>query len=192
MNGKENIVKRILDDADAKAKYIVEQAEAKVATQEKDEEAAIAAERDALDAKIASLGEERVANALASAKLEARKYKLSGKQKLIGECYDKAYKALCALDGEQTKALIATLLQTYAENGETVYFAAKDTAVVTQAFWDGFGKQLKLGGAVDIDGGILLCGEGYDKDLSLAKLVDYAREKTEAAVAETLFGGTNV
>ena len=38
MNGKENIVKRILDDADAKAKYIVEQAEAKVATQEKDEE----------------------------------------------------------------------------------------------------------------------------------------------------------
>ena len=35
-------------------------------------------------------------------------------------------------------------------------------------------------------------GEGYDKNLSLAKLVDYAREKTEAAVAETLFGGTNV
>ena len=81
MNGKENIVKRILDDAEGKAKYIVEQAEARVAMREKDEEQAIAAERKALDAKIVALGEERIANALASAKLEARKYKLNGKQK---------------------------------------------------------------------------------------------------------------
>lgn len=192
MNGKENIVKRILDDAEGKAKYIVEQAEARVAMREKDEEKAIAAERNALDAKIVALGEERIANALASAKLEARKYKLNGKQKLIGECYTKAYKSLCEMDGEQTKALISSLLSTYAEKGETVYFAAKDVAVVTQAFLDSVLTGLKLGGIVDIDGGILLSGEGYDKDLSLSKLVEYARNETETAVAETLFGGTNV
>lgn len=34
----------------------------------------------------------------------------------------------------------------------------------------------------------MLEGEGYDKDLTLEKLVDYVRGGTEAQVARVLFG----
>lgn len=192
MNGKENIIGRILNDADNKAAFIVEEATKRAQSAKDTAEIAVETDKQALENRLQTLREERVRNALANAKLDARKYKLAGKQKLIFACYDKALNALMSLSADDTAKLIAKLLATYAEDGEKVDFAKKDSGVVNQNLLDQSGKKLTLGNAVDIDGGILLVGNGYDKDLSLSKLVDYIKDSTESAVAAVLFGGSNV
>lgn len=192
MNGKENIIGRILNAADNKAEYLVEEATTRAAAAKTAAQDSVAADKAALDNRLQNLREERIRNALANAKLDARKYKLAGKQRLISLCYDSALVSLRNMSAEQTAQLIAKLLATYAEDGEIVNFAAKDSGVVTQALLDRSGKKLTLGQAIDIDGGVVLAGNGYDKDLTLVKLVEYVRDKTEADVAAALFGGNNV
>ena len=61
--------------------------------------------------------------------------------------------------------------------------------MVTQKFLDGFALDLKKKKKyLSAKGGVVLEGEGYDKDLTLEKLVDYVRGGTEAQVARVLFG----
>lgn len=191
MNGKENIIARILSDADDKANYIVEQAEAKRKQTVDGEREQADKDKAALQTKLAASQNERVANALANAKLDARKYKLQGKQRLVSLCYDKALAALKAMDEAQTTDFVKKILATYAEQGEQVFVGSSQAKVVTQGLLDEIGKGLTLGGTTENDG-ILLVGEGYEKDLSYAKLVDYARDKTEAEVSAVLFGVKNV
>lgn len=191
MNGKENIIARILSDADDKANYIVEQAEAKRKQTVDGEREQADKDKAALQTKLAASQNERVANALANAKLDARKYKLQGKQRLVSLCYDKALAALKAMDESQTVEFVKRILATYAEQGEQVFVGSSQAKVVTQGLLDEIGKGLTLSGTTENDG-ILLVGEGYEKDLSYAKLVDYARDKTEAEVSAVLFGVKNV
>ena len=192
MNGKENIIGRILNDADNKAAFILEEATNRAQSAKQAAEQAVESDKQALETRLVALRQERVRNALANAKLDARKYKLAGKQKLISSCYDKALATLKSLSAEQTANLVVKLLAMYAEDGERVDFATKDQGVVTESLLAKSGKKLTLGNALDIDGGIFLVGNGYDKDLSLAKIVDYIKDSTESAVAAVLFGGNNV
>lgn len=192
MNGKENIIARILADADARAKSIVDEANARAQHAQDAARESAQADRAALEQKIVALTAERKANALSNAKLDARKYLLAGKQKLIADCYDKAKDTLLSMDATQKREFLTKLLGLYAEQGETVNYARADADIVTQQLLDGIGKGLVLGQACDFEGGLVLCGKSYDKDLTLTKLVQYAREKTEAAVAAVLFGGDNV
>lgn len=192
MNGKQNIIGRILSDADDKAAYIVSQAQMRADEAIAKEHAAIAADKKALETKLAVAAQERVANALANAKLDARKYRLAGRQQLISLCYANALASLEAMDEVRAAEFIAATLAKYAESGEQVFVGKAQAGVVTQAFLDKLGKNLTLGGSTDVGSGVVLCGDGYEKDLTYAKLIDYARDKTEAEVSVALFGVKNV
>lgn len=192
MNGKENIIQRILADAESKCEFIADEAENKVRQIIEAAEQSAEDERVALDERIGSVSAEKIRNSLAGAKLASRKYRLQKKQDLISVCYDKAASALAAMSSEQVIKLVSKLICDYAEYGEHVRIAKKDEAVVTQSFLDSFGKNLVLDDErIQAEGGILLVGKGYEKDLTIAKLVAYARERTEAQVSEALFGDNN-
>lgn len=192
MNGKENIIQRILADADSKCDYIAGEAQAKAQQIAQAAEQSAKDERNALDERIKALSAERIRNSLAGAKLAARKYRLQKKQDLISVCYDKALSALAAMPQEQVKKFLSKLICDFAEDGERVCIAKKDETVVTQSFLNEFGKNLVLDDRrIQADGGIVLVGDGYEKDLTIAKLVAYARERTEAQVSEALFGDNN-
>ena len=192
MNGKENIINKILSDADAKCAKIIATAEAQAQDIIAAAEAAIAKDRADLDTRIVAASAERIRNSVATAELEGKKYRLNAKQQLISKCYEVAYQRLLKQSDQERLALIGSLLDKYAEKGETVYVAEKDGKLVTQKYLDGFDKGLKLGKRyIKADGGVVLEGVGYEKDLTLARVIAYAREQTEGKVAETLLGVKN-
>lgn len=189
MNGKENIINKILADADAKCAQIIDAAKAQALALNSDAKAYAESEKDALQKKVEVVFADKIANMQANAELDARKYVLLKKQKLISACYEKAYAGIVKMNAKQKTAFITILIKEHAENGETVYACKADKDVVTQAFLDGFNKKLTLAKSfLDEDGGIVLEGKGYDKDLTLKRVIAYAREKTEAQVAVALFG----
>lgn len=189
MNGKDNIINKILSDADAKCNEIVAQAQAQAEQISALAKAAAEAETQSVNKRLSSFAVEREHNLKATAVLEARKYRLGKKRQLISRCYDKARAALCALSDKEKSRFLSRLLQSYAETGETVLISKNDKEVVTQKFLDGFGKKLVLGKTfAEIEGGLILQGNGYDKNLSLDKLLTAVRNDTEANVAKVLFG----
>ena len=189
MNGKENIINKILSDADEKCRRIVEAAEQSAIEIKRNADVQAANERKALETRVESVTAERIRNRVATAELDARKYKLNAKQQLIAQCYDKALKHLAELPVKDKQQFVVSLLKKYAEKGETVLIAKCDKDVVTQKLLDSVGKSLTLGKSFHNEaGGVVLQGNGYDKDLTLSRIVGYLREQTESKVAATLFG----
>ncbi len=189
MNGKENIINKILADADMKCQEILSSAQENAQRISDSARVAADAEKAQFDEKLQKLSAERARNSLATAKLEARKYRLAKMQQLIYLCYQKALEKLANLSAQERKALIGKLLEKYAEKGETVRICNGDKDIVTQSFLDSFGKDLLLGKEfLQAKGGIVLENKNYDKDLTLEKLVAYCRERTESKVAAALFG----
>lgn len=189
MNGKENIINKILSDADEKCAKIVAKAEQTAAELKMQAESEAQAEKQSLNVKAENASAERIRNRVANAELDARKYKLNAKQKLIAECYDRALKQLAGLPAKEKQAFIVKLLSKYAEVGETVVAAKVDKEVITQKTLDEAGKKLVLSQKYhNGQGGVILEGNGYEKDLTLARVIEYLREQTEGKVAQALFG----
>ena len=189
MNGKENIINKILSDADEKCAKIVGNAEQTAAELRTQAEAEVQADKQSLQAKADFAAAERIRNRVATAELEARKYRLNAKQKLISECYDKALNRLANLPAKEKQAFVSGLLTRYADTGETVTVAKADKDVITQKLLDEVGKKLTLSKTYhNGQGGVILEGDGYEKDLTLSRVVAYLCEQTEGKVAAVLFG----
>ena len=189
MNGKENIINKILTDSDAKCSEILSAAETQAQAILDDANEIVKRDRAALEQRIDVTVAERKRNRVANAELDGKKYKLYTKQQLISRSYELAYEHLVKLGESDRLKLIGRLIDKYAEVGETVYVTKSDAKGVTQAWLNGLGKQLKLGKQfVEADGGIVLEGEGYDKDLTYGSIIRFAREQTEGKVAEILLG----
>ena len=189
MNGKENIINKILSDADDKCAKILAAAEENAARIKEQAEQSANLDKQALDARVETLTAERIRNRVATAELDARKYKLAEKQRLIALCYDKAATSLANMSAHDKIAFVTKLLNQYAENGETVRIAKVDENVITQKVLDSVNKKLKLDNKFHSDkGGVVLIGNGYEKDLTLTSVVNYLREQTEGKVASALFG----
>ena len=192
MNGKENIINKILSDADARCAEILSVANASAQAIVAETEQAIAKDREALEQRLQAIKAERQRNRRATAELDAKKYTLKCKQQLISRCYDFAYEKLVKMSDSDRLNLIGSLIEKHAETGETVYITQADAKSVTQVWLNGFEKNLKLGKKyLKADGGVVLEGEGYEKDLTLKSVIKYLREQTENKVAELLLGGHN-
>ncbi|MDE7454612.1 MAG: hypothetical protein K2M64_02155, partial [Clostridia bacterium] len=137
MNGKENIINKILTDADAKCNDIIAQAEKQAEQIKAQAESQAQEDKQALNARIQAQTAERIRNRVATAELDARKYSLKRKQQLIADCYNTAQKQLASLSPSDKQKFVAKLLKNYAENGETVIVAKADKDIITQKFLDG-------------------------------------------------------
>jgi len=189
MNGKSKIIERILSDADSKCAEISAAAQLRAEQAVAQADSKIAQEKQALTERLQNQAQDIVKNKLANAALDARKYKLECKQNLIASCYDKALERLVKSTDAEYKKIISDLLNKFAEDGESVCIADKDADVITQRFLDGVGKDLTLSDKrINATGGVVIEGNGYDKDLTFEALVSYAKADTEATVAELLFG----
>ena len=192
MNGKENIINKILTDSDARCNEILSAAETQAKAIIDEATEAVKRDRAALQQRIDVTVTERKRNRIANAELDAKKYRLQVKQQLISRSYEKAYDKLIKMSDEDRLDLIGTLIEKYAEKGETVYVTQADAKSVTQMWLNGFEKQLKLGKKyLKADGGIVLEGDGYEKDLTLNNVIRLTREQTESRVAAILLGEHN-
>ncbi len=187
--GKQEILDRIISDAEAEAEEVIS-----AARQEASRiiaEANARAESDmkelcaAVEAKAKSICEGKAA----TARLDGAKILLGEKRKVIDEAYSRALNRLSAMSMEDCLAFTRKLLEKYAEEGDEMIFAdgfpCAEEVSKLKIVKD---KKLKITfGKTDISGGFVLCGKTSDKDLSFAAILDADRAEHEAEIAAELF-----
>ena len=185
----QDIVARILSDANAEADEIVKNAE--LGAQKIVGEATAYAERvredtaREVDERAQSLMEKRAADA----RLECAKILLTEKRKALDSVYALAMQRLVSLSKEDALCLYATLLECYAEDGDEIrlsqdckYEADIASLPVIEK------KHLTISSIrVPMQGGMLLTGEKSDKDLSFHALLSADKDENLATLAKELF-----
>ena len=187
--GKEEIITRILSDAEAEAAEIVRSAEERA--QEITAAAKARAAEDMAEAEAeAGARAKRISDGkAATARLESAKILLAEKRRVMDEIYARALKELLSLSESESLKLFERLLDENAEEGDVIVLAKNF------AYASGVEKLpvIKKRGLTiskeraDISGGCLLRGEKSDKDLSFTALLNADKEEYQAEIAEKLF-----
>ncbi|MGN0813995.1 MAG: V-type ATP synthase subunit E [Candidatus Coproplasma sp.] len=187
--GKEDIVERIISDAEEEARKIVAAAEEKAA------QTVAEAEKEAERTRIGTKAEvaEKVKGILdgkaATARLDCAKIMLGAKREVIDQAYAQALELLIGLNKDDSLSLAEDLLVSYAEDGDKIMFAenyrfAEEVAKL-QVVKD---KKLKVSPVrADLDGGFILVGKDSDKNLSYGALLSADREEKQAEIAAQIF-----
>jgi V/A-type H+-transporting ATPase subunit E len=187
--GKQDIIDRIIADAEGEANAIIAEAEDTAARIISDAKEAADRQMNELKVQTSAKAKSIVAGRQATARLESSKIMLAEKRKVIDSVYEKAAKGLKSLGREDCLALTEKLLNKYAEEGDEIVFSDSFPCVkevyhlpIVQD------KKLKVSfGSNAVDGGFILCGKNCDKDLSFAALLAADREKNEAEIAAEIF-----
>lgn len=190
MEGKEAIIKRILDDAEAKAATIRLSAEENRANTLQEAEEWSARYLEKQRALLQAESEDRIARKSTVAELDVRKELLAAKREILDDVYTLALKKLENLSKQQYLSVLSSMLQKYAEVGEQIVLSKSseiyrkdiETLPVVQE------KKLSLSESCgDFSGGILLLGEKCDKDLSFDTALKTLKTQIESETAEHLF-----
>lgn len=187
----EDIVARILSDADAEAQEIIhsaeKQAEEMIAQAQSRAAEDLAATEEEAEAKAKRLSEGRAA----SARLDSAKIVLAEKRLVLDAIYELAYRALCSLSQRDTLALFEKLLEAYAEAGDEIV-TDKEFSLTRELEALPVIKRKGLRLCTErreIGGGFLLKGKICDKDLSYRALLEADRSEYQAEIAHKLFRG---
>lgn len=187
-----NIVSKIIADAEEKAAAVIAEAEnkARFIRQKTDSEI------DALRSGAESEKKKRMSAALQAAEvkaaLELKKAELGAEKSVMDVVFDGAKRRVRELNKNEYLKLVEVMLS-YAESGDTVKISARDKDIITDSFVkktaDKLKIKLKLSKTyVDITGGVILSGKNADKNLSLEADLKEIRELTEPEAARILFG----
>lgn len=186
---KEDIVNRILSDAEAEEREILSSASARA------EEIIAAASSRADKARAEAQAEadvraKRITDGMAaSARLDSAKILLAEKRRVIDGIYARALEKLLALSERDTLKFLEKLLIEHAEEGDEIVFA-KNFAYAKGAAALPVVKERRLkisAGCAQIAGGCLLHGALCDKDLSYEALLNADKEEYQAEIAAKLF-----
>ena len=185
----QNVVERILSDANADAQKSIADAQAKgeklIAEAKAREERSRRESESLVRQKTVAILDKRAADA----RLECAKIALREKGKVIDGVYALALARLLALEEEDSLQLFGGLLERYAEEGDTVYFAENfrfvDKLVLHPVVEE---KGLRFSSErIQIDGGMRLVGKVSDKDLSFGALLAADKDENQAQLAKALF-----
>ncbi len=189
--GKQDIIGRILSDAEAEAAAILKEAEARAEAIRKNAEDGAEKEREKAQKEAEGKRRALLEGRRAAARLDAQKIALSGKRRVIDVVYGRAEDKLSKLEEHASLALISSLLEAYAEKGDEVVLAegypftagVKKLAVVRDRALNVAEKGAK------ISGGVILRNASCDRDLSLSSLLAADKEAHQAELAGMLFPG---
>lgn len=187
--GKQEIVNRILSDAEAEVAEIL-----RIAKERADGIISAAEERAAKDR--AETEEEAGARAkrisegkAAEARLDSAKILLAEKRRAMEQIYTLALNKLLGMNESQTLAFMQKLLLENAEEGDEIVFA-KNFAYAEGVAALPVVKERKLKISAErilLSGGCILRGTLSDKDLSYGALLDADKEQFQAEIAAKLF-----
>ena len=188
---KESIVEKIMSDAKARAKsFVKEQSEkaedilASAAQECKSYIYNFKAETDTMVADIES-------RSRTVAELDSKKIMLSAKTRLLDSVFSRAVEKLASLDKDTQRSLLVAMLNEYAEDGDVVTLgrgqrdclSPYDVSQVAES--KGIMLRLsEIGGDFD---GMILSGNGVDKNLTYGVEVSLLREDLETQIAKELF-----
>ena len=123
------------------------------------------------------------------ANLDCKKIILSKKTELVDDVFNSVADYMRKNDKKAYIALIKNMIKASADDNDEVIICKKDKDIITQKELDSIGKKLKLSKDFgDFDGGVMLCGEKFDKNLTFALEFEQIRDEQEEKLAKILFG----
>ncbi len=183
----ESLKEKILSDAQGEAEALLEAAKKKAALIEAEAENEAEKNRAREESEV----EERIraleAGSAATVRLEAKKFNLKERRRVIDTIYERALESLFALSEKESTELLCCLLKEFAVEGDTValsedypYPAAAEKAIAKAGY--------KLSSArAKIKGGFYLYGKKCDRDISYEALLKEDREENQAELAAKIF-----
>ena len=187
---KQELLDKIIGDAEERAREIISDAESKAASSLAAAEAERANLLDGARKMNAASQPEVIKRSRSMAELESRKLVLKAKQDLIATAYRKALEEIKASD--KYEALLVKMILSAAAEGDSVIFAASDfdrvdrKKVISEAMKQGGVRLLLSDEKGAFDGGIVLRGADCDKNLSLEVELESLRSE-EDICAKVLF-----
>jgi V/A-type H+-transporting ATPase subunit E len=196
--GIEELVERLLRDAEDEARLIKERAD------DRRREILRAADAEAEKVywqrfnAIRAAAEEDGKQRLAIETLEARNVILQEKRRLLDEVFEEAANRLLSLSGEKRKELLlGMLLQAASDGMGEVTFSPQDREPLGEEVVAEANRELERTGrrgnlvlapdTADIRGGFILRAGGIEINSSIESILDSRREDLEAMLVEVLF-----
>lgn len=187
--GRQEIVERILADAEAEAAEILRVARERADSIISAAEERAAKERVETEAEANARARRILEGKAAQARLDSAKIMLAEKRSVMEQVYERALKKLLDMNERDTLALLEKLLLEHAEQGDEIVFA-KNFAFAERAAALPVIKERKLTVATEraeISGGCMLRGKLSDKDLSYGALLGADKDAYQAEIAAKLF-----
>jgi len=154
-------------------------------------EAELAAEMQGKLALAKSQAEAVLSRKSAQARLVSSKIMLTAKQEAIDDVIAAAKSHILGLPDKDYFEFIFKLIIKHSTGGEEVVFSKRDKSRVPKDFLQKFSaNKLSITFSDKIhqgDGGVILEGEGYDKNLTVDVLFESVRDNIETELAELLF-----
>ena len=195
----EQVVKKILSDADSEAEVIKKQADEKAAG----ERAEFAEQQNEYKKQTQALAqkaaEDKRLHILAAARMEIVKQLLAEKRKVLDDIFTRARQQLKDLPDEQYQDLMAKLMSAAVETGDEEVIVDRNEKRIDSEFIRQVNSKLgpdhkgglKLSGEKqNIEGGFILKRGRIKNNLSLSVLLAQARKEIEIELAKELFGST--
>lgn len=189
---KEKLLEQIAHKAESEAESI-KLAAVNAAAESK---AKAVAEFDAeYNKKIALINEDAerlIAGQTTLMRLSSQKEELVVKRELLNEVYRLTKEKILQLSDKEYCEFVSRLIKDHAEEGDEVIICKRDSARLNKDWLSdlAFDLQLTLHLSNEFhndDGGVILRGSKYDKNLTVSAIIFEAREKTERDVAKRLF-----
>ncbi len=186
---KQDIIDRILADAQAQAESIVEQANKKAANILAAAEAYSKKETEEAQRECNEYAKDVMEKRAAAARLEGGKIALAEKRRTLDYIYSVALLKLKEFANQDPLTFYSVLIERYADRGDIVCLPvgfAYPTAVEALPAFEAKGLKLSPQRA-NIEGGMLLIGEKADKDVSLSALIERDKDVYLAEIAAEIF-----
>lgn len=186
---KEGIVERILSDAEARAQAIISDAEKRAEEIIAEANGSVKRDERGVKAEVEEKCAAIKSGKAAEARLDSAKVLLAQKRRVIDSIYERALAQLKDLKKAEAVKLADSILQEFAEDGDTIAFApdfkyAQEVSKLSICAE----KKLKISlNAEGVDGGFVLRGKSADKDVSYRALLSADREEYEVEIASAVF-----
>jgi V/A-type H+-transporting ATPase subunit E len=193
----EQVVEKILSEANAEAEKITSQAKAGAAKQESELESELAGYRQETQELAAKAAADKKSRMLATARMDIRKEILAAKVGLVNEVFAKAGEKIKAMGDDEYRSLVGGLMQKAVETGdEEVVIGAGEKRIdekfiknVNRELGPGFKGNLRLADeTAEIAGGFILRRGKIQINVSTDVLLERAKEELEIELTKELFG----
>ena len=192
----EQVVQKILAEANAEAEKIVHDAKAKAAEQTSQLENKMT-DFDSETGRLAeAAADDKLQRMLANARMANAKQTLAAKVAILDDVFEKAKAAVNELPDDQYLSLMTTLLKKAVETGDEEVVIGKNESRINERFITQMNRQLNSGfkgnlrlssRRADITGGFILSRGKVQINASTDVMIDALRERMEIELSQELF-----
>jgi V/A-type H+-transporting ATPase subunit E len=192
----QQVIEKILDEANAEAEKIKSQARQIEATEQTKFDEQLNRFNEQTEALAQKAAEDEKSHVLAAARMDIAKLRLAEKRKVLDEVFQQARQQLHQLPDDQYRQLIAKLILQTVETGDEQVIVDENESRIDQQLIDQVNQQLSANGKGNLKlsdqrrnlgGGFILSRGKIKTNVSFEVLLDQARKDLEIDLAKELF-----